>query len=197
MRIYGPELPLLREKPEEVILALEGIDGIADLKKELVTEIPQVEVKVDLAKAQRYGLKPGDVRRAAAVVMAGEEVGDFFVDGKAYDVQVWSTPATRSSLTNIRELLINTPDGGHVRLGDVADIGIYPTANVILREGQTRKIDVTANVKGRDLGSVARDVEDTIKKVGLPAGLSRRGAGRVCGAAGSPAESVDCRRAWP
>jgi Cu/Ag efflux pump CusA len=170
VRISGLELDVLREKQEEVLLALEGIPGISELKKELVTEIPQVEVKVDLDKAQRYGLKPGDVRRAAAVVTAGEEVGDFFLDGKAYDVQVWSTPKTRQSLTNIRELLLNTPTGGHVRLADVAEISIHPTPNVILRESQSRKMDVTANVKGRDLGSVARDVEDAIRKVGFPLG---------------------------
>ena len=59
--------------------AIAGIDGIADLKVELHIEIPQVEVEVDLAKAQRYGVKPGDVRRAAAVLISGEEVGDIFV----------------------------------------------------------------------------------------------------------------------
>ena len=59
---------------------------------ELQDDVPQVQVEVDLVKAQRYGVKPGDVRRAAATLMSGEEVGDIFHDGKAYDVNVWSTP---------------------------------------------------------------------------------------------------------
>jgi Cu/Ag efflux pump CusA len=85
-------------------------------------------------------------------------------------VNVWSTPATRHSLSDIQNLLIDTPDGGRVRLADVADIRIVPVPNVIEREGQSRKIDVSANVKGRDLGSVAADVEDTLNKIEFPLG---------------------------
>ena len=170
IRIYGPDLEVLREKADEVRAALEGIEGIADLKKELHMETPQVEIEVDLAKAQKYGLKPGDVRRAAAFLLQGEEVGDIYIGGKTYDVNVWSTPATRHSLTDIQNLLIDTPDGGSVRLADVADIRIVPVPNVIEREGQSRKIDVSANVKGRDLGSVADDVGDTLEKIEFPLG---------------------------
>jgi CzcA family heavy metal efflux pump len=170
IRIYGQDLEVLREKAEEVLAALEGVDGIADLKKELHMETPQVEIEVDLAKAQQVGLKPGDVRRAAAFLLQGEEVGDIFIGGKTYDVNVWSTPATRHSLTDIQDLMIDTPDGGRVRLADVADIRIVPVPNVIEREGQSRKIDVSANVKGRDLGSVAEDVEETLSKIEFPLG---------------------------
>ncbi|HLE29784.1 MAG TPA: efflux RND transporter permease subunit, partial [Anaerolineales bacterium] len=168
IRIYGPELEVLREKADEVLAALEGIEGIVDLKKELHMDTPQVEVEVDLEAAQRYGLKPGDIRRAASFLVQGEEVGDIFISGKTYDVNVWSTPETRNSLTNIRELLIDTPDGGQVRLEDVADVRIAPVPNVVEREGQSRKIDVSANVRGRDLGSVARDVEATLQTVEFP-----------------------------
>jgi Cu/Ag efflux pump CusA len=170
IRIYGQDLEVLREKAEEVLASLEGIEGIADLKKELHMETPQVEIEVDLAKAQQYGLKPGDVRRAAAFLLQGEEVGDIFIGGKTYDVNVWSTPQTRHSLSDIQNLLIDTPDGGRVRLADVADIRIVPVPNVIDREGQSRKIDVSANVKGRDLGSVADDVEETLNKIEFPLG---------------------------
>jgi CzcA family heavy metal efflux pump len=171
IRIYGPDLEGLREKADEVLAALEGIDGVVDLKKELHMETPQIEIEVDLAKAQQYGLKPGDVRRAAAFLIQGEEVGDIFINGKTYDVNVWSTPETRDSLTDIQNLWIDTPDGGRVRLSDVADVRITPVPNVIEREGQSRKIDVSANVKGRDLGSVADDVEETLGKIEFPLGF--------------------------
>jgi len=171
IRIYGPDLEGLREKADEVKAALEGIDGIVDLKRELHMETPQIEVEVDLAKAQQYGLKPGDVRRAAAFLIQGEEIGDIFIGGKTYDVNVWSLPATRDSLTDIQNLWIDTPDGGRVRLSEVADVRITPVPNVIEREGQSRKIDVSANVKGRDLGSVADDVEDTLAKIEFPLGF--------------------------
>ncbi|MEK7787788.1 MAG: efflux RND transporter permease subunit, partial [Chloroflexota bacterium] len=170
VRIYGPELEGLRVTADEVLAALEGIDGIVDLKKEAHVDGAQINVEVDLAAAQQYGLKPGDVRRAAAFLVQGEEIGDIYVNGKTYDVNVWSTPETRDSLTDIRELLIDTPDGGHVRLADVATVSIVPAPNVIEREGQSRKTDVSANVKGRDLGSVAQDVERAIQGLEFPLG---------------------------
>jgi CzcA family heavy metal efflux pump len=168
IRIYGPDLHTLIDKADEVRDALDGIEGIVDLKKELHMDTPQVEVEADLVAAQRYGLKPGDIRRAAAFLVQGEEVGDIFVSGKTYDVNVWSTPDERNSLTDIRELLIDTPTRGHVRLADVADIRIAPVPNVIEREGQSRKIDVSANVRGRDLGSVVSDVEEALEGVTFP-----------------------------
>jgi CzcA family heavy metal efflux pump len=170
VRIYGPDLEGLRDLADEVRDALGGITGIVDLKREAHADTPQVEVEVDLANAQEYGLKPGDVRRAAAFLLQGEEVGDIFIGGKTYDVNVWSTPETRNSLTDISELLIDTPDGNQVRLADVADVRIVPSPNVIEREGQSRKIDVSANVRGRDLGSVSEDVETTLETITFPLG---------------------------
>jgi Cu/Ag efflux pump CusA len=168
VRIYGPDLHLLADKADEVRDALEGIEGIVDLKKELHMDTPQIEIETDLNAARQYGLKPGDIRRATAFLVQGEEVGDIFVSGKTYDVNVWSTAETRDSLTDIQELLLNTPTRGHVRMQEVADVRIAPVPNVVEREGQSRKIDVSANVKGRDLGSVARDVEAALEGVEFP-----------------------------
>jgi CzcA family heavy metal efflux pump len=172
VRLSGPDLQVLRDKAEEIRQAIAGVDGIVEDHVDLQKDIPQVDVRVDLAKARRHGIKPGDVRRAAATLMAGEEVGDIFREGKAYDVQVWSKPEIRRSLTNIRELLLDTPEGGHVRLADVAEVTIKPTPNAIEREAGTRKIDVGANVRDRDLGAVIGDVEDRLDAVELPLGYS-------------------------
>ena len=168
VRIYGPDLQVLRDKADEVLGVMTGIDGIVDLKRELHMDTAQVEVEVNLDAAQNYRLKPGDIRRAAAFLIQGEEVGDIFLGGKTYDVNVWSTPATRNSLTDIQELPINTPNRDFVRLADVADVRIAPVPNVIEREAQSRKIDVSANVSGRDLGSVAKDVQNALNGVGFP-----------------------------
>ncbi|HEX5808978.1 MAG TPA: efflux RND transporter permease subunit, partial [Anaerolineales bacterium] len=170
IRIYGQDLHELDRKADEVRAALEGIPGIVDLKKELHMEQPQIEVEVDLAKAQAYGLKPGDVRRAAAFLIQGEEIGDLFFGAKIYGVNVWTPKSARDSLTDVENLWINTPDGGRVRLTDVADVRIGAVPNVISREDQSRKIDVSANVKDRDLGSVAEDVEAAVRNVQFPLG---------------------------
>src|SRR6185436_6091679 len=129
IRFYGPDLHGLQSKAQEVKQALANITGIADLKVEVHSDIPQVEVELDLAAARRHRINPGDVRRATAVLMSGEEVGDIFLDGKDYLVDVWSTPETRRSVSSIRELLIDTQTGGHVPLGTIANIRIRPTPN--------------------------------------------------------------------
>ncbi len=165
VRIFGPDLEVLRAKADEIRSAMAAVSGAVDVKTERLLDIPQVQVTVDLEAAQKYGLKPGDVRRATATVMSGEEVGDIFRAGRAYDVQVWSTPATRQNLDDIRAMPIDTPSGAQIRLDQVADLQIRPTPNHIDHENTFRKIDVTANVKGRDLGSVAADVDAALQNV--------------------------------
>jgi CzcA family heavy metal efflux pump len=170
LRIYGQDLELLRAKAEEVNDILATIPGVVENHVDLQEEVPQIKVEVRLGDAQRYGLKPGDVRRQAAYLVAGEEAGDIFRGGRAYDVQVWSTPETRRSLTDIQNLLLDTPSGQYVLLKDVADVQIVPTPNIIHHEGLFRNIDVGANVDGsRDLGSVVADLESRLGQVEWPA----------------------------
>jgi Cu/Ag efflux pump CusA len=140
-----------------------------DLKVESLKEIAQIDVRVDLDKAHRYGVKPGDVRRTAAAMISGTEVGDIFRDGKAYDVNVWSIPECRNSVNDIKELLIDTPKG-QMRLSDLADVKVVSTPNGVERWQMKRKIDVRANVRGRDLGSVVAEVRQRLAKVPFPAG---------------------------
>ncbi|HKZ92764.1 MAG TPA: efflux RND transporter permease subunit, partial [Candidatus Limnocylindrales bacterium] len=170
VRIFGPDLEVLRDKAVEVEAALAGIPGIIDLHRQLQTEIPHVAVEVDLAKAQDYGVKPGDVRRASAVMLASEEVGDIFVAGKAYDVHVFSTPETRQNLTDIEMLPIDTDSGGKVPMGRLASVRIAPTPNIISHQDLTRRIDVDANVEGRDLGAVVADVQLALDRIEFPEG---------------------------
>ncbi|MFL5760432.1 MAG: efflux RND transporter permease subunit, partial [Thermomicrobiales bacterium] len=168
VRVYGEDLGVLRGKADEVQQLLAQTSGVVDAQTESQAVEPQVEVEVDLAAAQHYGLKPGDVRRAAATLLSGIMVGNLFDQQKVFEVVVWGSPETRQSLTSIRELLLDTPGGGQVRLGDVADVRIAPTPNVIKHDAVHRYIDVTANVRGRDLGTVANDIEDRLQSVTFP-----------------------------
>jgi Cu/Ag efflux pump CusA len=170
VRTYGYDLDTLRTKANAIKDALTGTPGIIDLHVEFHEKIPQIQIKVDLDKARKYGLKPGDVRRAATTIMAGEEVGDIHIGNRTYDVNVWSVPAARSSLTDIKEMLLDTPGDGHVQLQEVADVRIAPTPNVVQHENQKRRLDVRANVKGRALGDVVADVETRLKTVDFPIG---------------------------
>jgi CzcA family heavy metal efflux pump len=170
IRIYGEDLDVLRAKGLEIQHKLAGIHGIVDDHVDISLDQPQIQVEVDIAKAARYGLKPGDVRRAASTLVAGEEVGDIFRDGKAYDTVVWSTPQTRSSVPAVSALPIDTPSGSVVRLGDVAKVTVEPVPNAIERQNDSRRLDVAANVKGRDLGSVVADVNKALRSVEFPRG---------------------------
>ncbi len=171
VRTYGPDLQVLRDKAEEIRLAMAGIEGVVSLHKELMVEVPQIQVKVKLEEAQKYGLKPGDVRRASAAIVAGNEVGDIFSGGRTYDVHVWSDRESRHSLNALEKMLINTPTGKTVRLSEVADVRIAPTPNSISREAGSRRIDVHSNVSAnKDLSSVAEEVQRRIQKIDFPIG---------------------------
>ncbi len=170
VRVYGQDLKVIRAKAAEVQHALAGIDGVTDAHTDLQVDEPQIEVEVDLARAAKYGLKPGDVRRAASTLVAGEEVGDIFREGKAYDTVVWSTPETRGNVSAISDLPIDTPSGVVIRLAEVARVRIAPVPNVIERENDSRRIDVAASVDGRDLGSVANDTRKAVAAISFDRG---------------------------
>jgi CzcA family heavy metal efflux pump len=172
VRIFGDDLHVLEEQAERVLKEIEGVNGVVEPKIELHDDIPQVEVTVDLAAAERYGVKPGEVRRASGIFLASEEVGDIFRGGKAYDVHLWSTPESRHSLDDIRALPIDTPRHGQVRLDRLADVSIQPTPNTIERQNLTRRLEVSMNTSGRDLGSVAKDVADQVDDMSFPLGYS-------------------------
>ncbi len=168
VRIYGAERETLRRKAEDVRRALAGVPGLVDLRTEGFVEEPQVMVKVDLGAAGRAGIKPGDVRRAAATVFSGLEAGFLFEEQKIYDVVVWGAPEKRHSLANIRDLLIERPDMTHVRLGDVVEVSMAATPTLIKHEAIFPYVDVVAGVAGRDVGSVTREVADVLKRIEFP-----------------------------
>ncbi len=167
VRVYGEELSVLRAEAERVMKVVSGIDGLARASISSPVEQPTLEIRVDLAKAQQQGIKPGDVRRAAATLISGIVAGSLFEDQKVFDVVVWGAPETRGDLTSIRQLLIDTPSGGHVRLGDVADVRIAADPVIIQRQGVSRYLDVGLDVSG-DRASVASDVRGRLAEMRFP-----------------------------
>jgi Cu/Ag efflux pump CusA len=148
-----------------------GIDGVIDEHVTLQTRVPQVHVEVDLAKASRYGITPGEVRRTAAAFIASEEAGDIWRNGKNTELHVWSQPKARYSVESVRALLMDAPDGSKVPVGDLADVKLVSTPNQILRENGSRRIDVGANVAaGQALGDVATEVQRRLDTVEFPTG---------------------------
>ncbi len=168
VRLYGQELEVLRREADKLRQSLASVNGIVDPHIEVESHEPVVEIEVDLAAARTYGVKPGDVRRAAATLLAGIEVGNLFEQQKIFEVVVWGAPQVRHSVAGISDLLIDTPSGGQVRLGDVASVRILSTPNVIRRENVARSLDIVAGVNGRGVAAVTADVRARLSEATFP-----------------------------
>ena len=168
VRLFGDDLSVLQRTAHQLQHSLADVPGLTELHTELQQDVPQIDVRVKLDVAERYGIKPGDVRRAAATLMSGIVVGNLYEEQKVFEVVVWSDPETRHSLSSVRDLMIDTPGNGHVRLGEVAKIQVVPASSAIRHDAVKRYIDVTADVEKRDLAAVAGDIEGRLKQLQFP-----------------------------
>ena len=171
VRVYGHDVGIVRAKAEEIRGILSKIEGVQNARAEVPEDKTTIEVKVDLDRARVYGLKPGDVRRAASSMVAGITVGALFEDQKVFDVVVWGVPEVRANLATIRDMLIDveTPKGTQVRLADVADVRTVSAPGVIRRHGVSRRVDISAEVnEDFDLAKVSREAAKQIKEVNFP-----------------------------
>ena len=168
VRLFGYSLPALRASAVDVREAIAAIDGVSATSVEPQVDEPTIDIKVDLEAAAENGLRPGDVRRAAATLISGIHVGSLFEEQKVFEVVVWGAPEHRQSVTGVEELMIETPSGDLVALGDVADVSIASSPTVIRRDAVQDVIDVGVSVAGRDVGAVLADVEAAIASVDFP-----------------------------
>lgn len=163
VRLFGPDLGTLRTKAKEVQQAMAAVPGVVDLKVEPQVLVPQIEIRLRPEAAERYGLTAGHVRRAATTLLRGTKAGEIYEGQTRCDVVVWGEPHLRADLDAVQSLPLDTPAGAQVRLRDVAEASISPTANEIKREAASRRLDVTCNVKGRDLAAAAVEIEAKVR----------------------------------
>ena len=130
---------------------------------------PTIKVEVDLAAAQRYGLRPGDVRREATTLASGLTVGNLYEQAKVFDVVVLGVPTTRHDLTGLEGIKIDTPSGEQVRLGDVAKVSVGTEPASIAHNEVMRSVDVVADITGRNAGAVVANVQAAVSSVPMPA----------------------------
>jgi len=168
VRVYGLDTAVLRQKAAEVQRMLEHTAGVVNPHVDAPVEQPIAEVKVDLAAAQKASIVPGDVRRAAAALLQGIEVGNLYEQQKVFSVIVKGAASTRNSLDSVRDLIIDTPNGGHVRLGDVAQVTMVGNEAAILHDDTSRRIDVKAEIQGRSITDVQQDVNQSLQQMQFP-----------------------------
>ena len=168
VRVFGEDLTVLRSTAEKVRGLVAGVAGVANAKVDAPSQEPTLEIETNLAAARRRGVKPGDVRRAEATLLEGIQVGSIFGKQKVFDVTVQGTPATRTSVAAVRNLLIDGPHGTYIRLGDVASVTVKPAPDVIKRDAVSRRIDVVADINGRSESAVQKDVEARLAATTFP-----------------------------
>jgi Cu/Ag efflux pump CusA len=168
VRVFGPDFSTLTSQADGVRDTLATIPGVVDSNVAIAPTQPGIEVTVDLASAEKYGLTPGEVRRQATTLINGLPAGSLYQNQQVFDVVVVGQKSVRSDLSSVADLLIDTPNGDQVRLGDLATVAIAPQPSVIDHENASRYLDVTANVRGRDLNAVLADVRTRVAAMSFP-----------------------------
>ena len=171
VKIFGPELDELRSIGAEVQAVMRDIEGVVDLQLEPQVPIRQVQIQFDRATAARYGISVGKLSEMIETALNGRVVSQVLKEQQLFDLLVWLKEDARRNLDTIRDLLVDTPNGQKIPLGQVAKIDYGTGPNTINRENVSRLIVVSANVAGRDLGSVVDDIQAKVKQqVQLPSG---------------------------
>ena len=171
VKIVGDDLVILRRIGERVEEAMGGVEGVADLTLEPQTEIPFVRFVLNRPAIAQYGLRVQDVAEAIETSFAGTTVGRIFDRATAFDLVVKLDAASAVDFERIADLPVDTPSGQPVPLRVLADVRREMGANMILRENVQRRIVVSSNVSGRDLGSVVEDIQAAVAaQVPMPDG---------------------------
>ena len=177
VKIFGDDMAALDATAVRVATVLSGLAGAAEVKVEQTTGLPMLTVDIDRGRTARYGLNVGDVQDAVATAIGGRPAGTVFEGDRRFPVTVRWPDALRSDLDAIRRLPIALPatpaTEGRPRfipLGDIATLKIESAPNQVSREDGKRRVVVSANVRGRDLGSFVADARQAVERVSLPAG---------------------------
>ena len=171
IKVFGDDLRTLRRLGERVRETVSGVPGVADLSLEQQMDIPFIRFVLNRSAIARHGLHPDEVAEAVETSFAGATVGRIFDRGAAFDLVVKFDAANSADFERIGDLPIDTRAGMPVPIRMLADVRREEGANMILRENVQRRIVISCNVSGRDLGSVVKDIQSSVgHAVPMPAG---------------------------
>ncbi len=178
VKIFGDDMDVLNKTAEEVSSKLQKIPGASEVKVEQTTGLPMLTVNIDRQKSARYGLNVADIQDAVATAIGGREAGTLFEGDRRFDILVRLPESLRNNLESMKRLPIPLPRGSggvegrtnFIQLAEVASFELAPGPNQVSRENGKRRIVVSANVRGRDVGSFVADAEAALAQVKIPAG---------------------------
>ena len=177
IKVFGDDSAVMGRSAEQIAAVLETIPGAADVKVEQTTGLPMLTIRIDRARTARVGVNVGDVQQAIATAIGGASAGSLFEGDRRVDIVVRLPENLRADLEAIRRMPIRVAAragnqaAAYVPLGDVAQLDMAPGPNQISRENGKRLVVVTANVRGRDIGSFVADAGAAIgQQVKIPPG---------------------------
>ncbi|RFP08191.1 MULTISPECIES: CusA/CzcA family heavy metal efflux RND transporter [unclassified Duganella] len=184
VKLFGDDMAVLGETAARIAVTLGKVDGATEVKIEQTSGLPVLTVQIDRGKTARYGLNVGDVQQTIATAIGGQQAGTMFEGDRRFDIVVRLPDALRSDLDVMRRLPVPLPRAGgasagaaggagaanFIPLGEVATFAIAPGPNQISREDGKRRVVISANVRGRDIGSFVAEAEERLRQVQIPAG---------------------------
>ncbi len=177
VKVFGDDMAVLNATAAKIAATLQQVEGASEVKVEQTTGLPVLTINIDRDKAARYGLNVGDVQDTVAVAVGGRVAGTLFEGDRRFDMVVRLSDELRTDIEGLSRLLIPVPAGGgseriaFIPLSDVASLDLVMGPNQVSRENGKRLVVVSANVRGRDIGSFVGEAEERIQaQVEVPAG---------------------------
>jgi len=171
IKLFGQDLTDLRTNAGNIKDIISKIPGVVDAQVERQVMVPQLLIKVNREALQRYGIQAGKVAQDLEVFYNGKVVGQILDGQKTFDILLRTTDEERSNIENIRNTMIDTPEGNLIPLQQIASIESTTAINSVWHENTQRRIVISCNVQGRDLGTTVKEIQETLaKEVALPEG---------------------------
>lgn len=176
VKVFGDDMAVLNKTAGEIAETLQKLNGASEVKVEQTSGLPVLTINIDRDKAARFGLNVGDVQDTIAVAVGGRQAGTLYEGDRRFDMVVRLSDALRTDIDGLSRLLIPVPGNasgelGFIALSQVASLDLVLGPNQISRENGKRLVIVSANVRGRDIGSFVDEAEAAIiAQVNVPAG---------------------------
>ncbi|MGK7396068.1 MAG: CusA/CzcA family heavy metal efflux RND transporter, partial [Candidatus Cyclobacteriaceae bacterium M3_2C_046] len=178
IKLFGEDLQLLADKANEIGGLIANIEGVADMRVEATTGLPQMTILYERDELAQYGLNINDINHTVESAFAGGKAGFIFEGEKKFDLVVRLDSAHRTNIDNVKNLYINTPDGAQIPLNEVANISFQPGPMQISRDNTNRRVSVGINVRNRDIKSLVAEVQSVLdEQLDLPPGYYIRYGG--------------------
>jgi cobalt-zinc-cadmium resistance protein CzcA len=171
VKLFGDDAEVLDATAARIAAMLGKVDGAQEVKVEQTSGLPVLTVDIDRAQTARYGLNVSDVQQVVATAIGGQQAGTMFEGDRRFDIVVRLPDVLRGDLEALRRLPLPLPGGAHfIPLSEVATFNVAPGPNQISRENGKRRVVISANVRGRDIGSFVAEAERRLQEVRIPAG---------------------------